>query len=108
MLVYWMGMSQPPKSTIRAPCAACQSWSGVRITPAFRSEGVLVLIWYGSREEGASANRFVSGPKRGFFMCDEWMRGLQLVMTLDQFHTLPRNSAFKYEYLGGTAYITPR
>jgi hypothetical protein len=41
-------------------------------------------------------------------MCDEWMRGLQLVMTLDQFHTLPRNSAFRYEYLGGTAYITPR
>jgi ribosomal protein S18 acetylase RimI-like enzyme len=41
-------------------------------------------------------------------MCDEWMRGLQLIMTLDQFHALPRNSAFRYEYLGGTAYITPR
>jgi hypothetical protein len=41
-------------------------------------------------------------------MCDEWMRGLQLVITLDQFHALPRNSAFRYEYLGGTAYITPR
>jgi ribosomal protein S18 acetylase RimI-like enzyme len=67
-----------------------------------------MLIWYGSREEGASANTFVLDPKRGFLMCNEWMRGLQLVITLDQFHALPRNSAFKYEYLGGTAYITPR
>src|SRR5262249_18313426 len=31
MVVYWMGMSQPPKSTMRAPCATCQSYKGVRI-----------------------------------------------------------------------------
>src|SRR6516164_4224261 len=31
MVVYWMGMSHPPKSTIRAPCETCQSYRTVRI-----------------------------------------------------------------------------
>jgi GNAT superfamily N-acetyltransferase len=41
-------------------------------------------------------------------MCDEWMRGLQLVLSAEQFHALPRNGAFRYDHLGGTAYVTPR
>ena len=32
--VYWTGMAQPAKSTIRAPWLACQSWSGVRLGPS--------------------------------------------------------------------------
>jgi hypothetical protein len=41
-------------------------------------------------------------------MCDEWMRGIKLPLTWEQFHQLPRNPAYKYEYLGGEAYLTPR
>ncbi len=41
-------------------------------------------------------------------MCDEWMDGLQLPLTIEQFHRLPRNAAYKYEYLEGTAYLSPR
>jgi GNAT superfamily N-acetyltransferase len=41
-------------------------------------------------------------------MCDEWMPPLELPLTLEQFHQLPRNSAYKYEYLGGRAYLSPR
>jgi GNAT superfamily N-acetyltransferase len=41
-------------------------------------------------------------------MCDEWMRGLQLVLTAEQFRELPRNSAFRYDYLDGTTYVSPR
>jgi GNAT superfamily N-acetyltransferase len=29
-------------------------------------------------------------------------------MTIDEFHRLPRNSAYKYEYLDGEAYLSPR
>jgi GNAT superfamily N-acetyltransferase len=41
-------------------------------------------------------------------MCDEWMDGQQLPLTIEQFHRLPRNAAYKYEYLNGTAYLSPR
>ncbi len=41
-------------------------------------------------------------------MCDEWMDGLQLPLSLEQYHRLPRNAAYKYEYLEGTAYLSPR
>jgi GNAT superfamily N-acetyltransferase len=41
-------------------------------------------------------------------MCDEWMDGLQLPLTIEQFHRLPRNAAYKYEYLNGSAYLSPR
>jgi GNAT superfamily N-acetyltransferase len=41
-------------------------------------------------------------------MCDEWMDGLQLPLTIEQFHRLPRNAAYKYEYLDGAAYLSPR
>ncbi|HEX5271544.1 MAG TPA: GNAT family N-acetyltransferase [Gemmataceae bacterium] len=36
------------------------------------------------------------------------MRGLQLPLTAEQFRELPRNSAFRYDYLDGTAYLVPR
>jgi len=39
---------------------------------------------------------------------DEWMPVLKLPLSLQQFLRLPRNSAYKYEYLGGQAYLTPR
>jgi GNAT superfamily N-acetyltransferase len=41
-------------------------------------------------------------------MCDEWMRGLQLILTAEQFRQLPRNGAFRYEHVNGTGYVTPR
>lgn len=41
-------------------------------------------------------------------MCDEWMPGIELPLSQEQFHQLPRNAAYQYEYLGGKAYLTPR
>jgi GNAT superfamily N-acetyltransferase len=41
-------------------------------------------------------------------MCDEWMPHIQLPVTIEQFRQLPRNSAYKYEYLNQTAYLSPR
>jgi hypothetical protein len=41
-------------------------------------------------------------------MCDEWMSAVQLPITLEQFHQLPRHPAYKYEYLDRQAYLTPR
>jgi GNAT superfamily N-acetyltransferase len=41
-------------------------------------------------------------------MCDAWMPLICLPLTPEQFRQLPRNPAFKYEYLGGQAYLTPR
>jgi GNAT superfamily N-acetyltransferase len=41
-------------------------------------------------------------------MCDDWMEGLQLPLTVEQFHRLPRNAAYKYEFQSGTAYLSPR
>jgi GNAT superfamily N-acetyltransferase len=41
-------------------------------------------------------------------MCDEWMDGQQLPLTIEQFHRLPRNAAYKYEYLHGTVFLSPR
>ncbi len=36
------------------------------------------------------------------------MDGLQLPLTAEQFHRLPRNAAYKYEFLDGHAYLSPR
>lgn len=41
-------------------------------------------------------------------MCDEWMPTLRLPMTWEQFRRLPRNSAYKYEYIEGEAWLSPR
>src|SRR4051794_670700 len=41
-------------------------------------------------------------------MCDEWMTVLDLPLTPEQFRRLPRNAAYKYEYVGGVAWINPR
>src|SRR5262245_10156454 len=41
-------------------------------------------------------------------MCDQWMPTIELPLTIEQFHQLPRNPAYKYEYLGGKAYLSPR
>jgi GNAT superfamily N-acetyltransferase len=41
-------------------------------------------------------------------MCDEWMPTIELPLSLEQFRRLPRNPAYKYEYLNGKAYLTPR
>ena len=39
-------------------------------------------------------------------MCDEWMPFIQLPLTIEQFRQLPRNSAYKYEYLNKMAYFS--
>jgi GNAT superfamily N-acetyltransferase len=41
-------------------------------------------------------------------MCDEWMPTLRLPLTWEQFARLPRNPAYKYEYLDGQAVLSPR
>ena len=41
-------------------------------------------------------------------MCDEWMPTLQLSITLDEWRQLPRNASYKYEYIYGRAWLTPR
>jgi GNAT superfamily N-acetyltransferase len=41
-------------------------------------------------------------------MCDEWMPLITLPLTVDQFRQVPRNSAYKYEYLEHQALLTPR
>jgi hypothetical protein len=41
-------------------------------------------------------------------MCDQWMPYLKLPMTIEQFQQLPRNAAYKYEYFGDAAHISPR
>jgi GNAT superfamily N-acetyltransferase len=41
-------------------------------------------------------------------MCDEWMPYIQLPLTIEQFRQLPRNPAYKYEYLNQTVYLSPR
>lgn len=39
---------------------------------------------------------------------DDHYRRVELPITIDQFHTLPRNSAYKYEYWDGRAVLSPR
>jgi hypothetical protein len=41
-------------------------------------------------------------------MCDQWMPLIELPLTMEQFHQLPRNPAYKYEYLNGKAHLSPR
>jgi GNAT superfamily N-acetyltransferase len=41
-------------------------------------------------------------------MCDEWMQPLRLPISFDEFHKLPRNAAYKYEYFDGAAWLSPR
>jgi hypothetical protein len=41
-------------------------------------------------------------------MCDHWMPQIGLPLTVEQFHQLPRNAAYKYEYFGGQAWLNPR
>ena len=41
-------------------------------------------------------------------MCDQWMPTIKLPLTRDQFRQLPRNPAYKYEYLSEQTYLSPR
>ncbi|HEV3256542.1 MAG TPA: GNAT family N-acetyltransferase [Gemmataceae bacterium] len=41
-------------------------------------------------------------------MCDQWMPMIKLPLTRDQFRQLPRNPAYKYEYLSEQTYLSPR
>jgi GNAT superfamily N-acetyltransferase len=41
-------------------------------------------------------------------MSDEWMPTIRLPITKDAFVQLPRNSAYRYEYVGGEALLSPR
>jgi len=41
-------------------------------------------------------------------MLHDWYRAVQLPMSLDEFHRLPRNPAYKYEYADGMAHLLPR
>lgn len=40
-------------------------------------------------------------------MADEWMPTLRLPLAAEEFRRLPRNSAYRYEYLQGQALLTP-
>ncbi len=41
-------------------------------------------------------------------MINRWFTTIELPITLEQLRTLPRNAAYKYEYIGGKAYLSPR
>lgn len=41
-------------------------------------------------------------------MCDEWMPTVVLPLSREQLHKLPRNAAYRYEFINGQAYLTPR
>ena len=41
-------------------------------------------------------------------MCDEWIPVVTVPMTPEQFQALPRNPAFRYEYLAAQAHLSPR
>jgi hypothetical protein len=41
-------------------------------------------------------------------MIDRWFFPIKLPLTWEQFHQLPQNPAFKYEYFDGTAWLSPR
>src|SRR5262245_15552864 len=40
-------------------------------------------------------------------MCDEWMPSLRLRLSRAEYQQLPRPAAYKYEYLAGTAILSP-
>jgi len=40
-------------------------------------------------------------------MLDDWFRTIELGISLEEFNSLPRHAAYKYEYLGGSAWLTP-
>jgi GNAT superfamily N-acetyltransferase len=39
---------------------------------------------------------------------DEWMPVIELAISIEEFQQLPRNAAYKYEYFGGRAVLSPR
>src|SRR5439155_17646217 len=41
-------------------------------------------------------------------MLYDWYRAVRLPISLDEFHRLPRNPAYKYEYFDGLAHLSPR
>jgi GNAT superfamily N-acetyltransferase len=41
-------------------------------------------------------------------MSDQWMPTLTLPLSFEQYLQLPRHPAYRYEYLEGTAYLSPR
>ncbi|HUY34981.1 MAG TPA: GNAT family N-acetyltransferase [Pirellulales bacterium] len=41
-------------------------------------------------------------------MIDQWFSTIKLPITFKQWRKLPRNHAYKYEYFGGKAWLTPR
>lgn len=41
-------------------------------------------------------------------MIDEWFRSIELAIPFSQFTRLPRHPAYKYEYFGGRAVLSPR
>jgi GNAT superfamily N-acetyltransferase len=41
-------------------------------------------------------------------MCDLWMPTIRLPLTLEEFRQLPRNAAYKYEFLAGQVFLSPR
>src|SRR5262245_4355124 len=47
-------------------------------------------------------------PLRAPPVCDEWMPLLELKLSPAEFHQLPRNAAYKYEYHDNRAWINPR
>ena len=41
-------------------------------------------------------------------MIDRWFSTIKLPLSLNQFHQLPQNPAYKYEYINQIAYLSPR
>lgn len=41
-------------------------------------------------------------------MQDDWFKTVKLPISIDEFRQIPRNGAYKYEYFGGEAWLSPR
>lgn len=41
-------------------------------------------------------------------MLDKWYEAIKIPLTVEQFHKLPQNRAYKYEYFDNQAWLTPR
>jgi hypothetical protein len=42
------------------------------------------------------------------FMLDKWAKTIKVKLSSNEFHRLPQNPAYKYEYFDGQAWLTPR
>jgi ribosomal protein S18 acetylase RimI-like enzyme len=51
---------------------------------------------------------FGEGIRGASVMIEKWFRTIRFPLSIEKFHQLPQNPAYKYEYIDGHAWLTPR